>query len=226
VRPFVYTSAHFASLYLIAILVDPDTVAVVESAIAMDPEAVRRPISIVCCMKGDGTDSVDRAPTSASESKQQSRKQRAQERFHYPINIALKYNACYEIISLLAQSGPDVIALPDGPDRCTALATAIALERDARVIELLLTTNPEAAQVCDRQSNTPLHAAIRVSKPSPQVVEIVFRANPKALHEHNFHGETPLDMAVRNHSCSEAVIDFFQSHRDGDLAENLQDDLV
>lgn len=200
----------------------------------MDPEAVRRPISIVCCMKGVGekaTDGTDKVPPSSSSSTnekqpQQSRKQRAQERFHYPLNIALKYNACYEIISLLAEAGPDVIALPDGPDRCTALATAIALERDARVIQLLLETNPEAAQVCDRQSNTPLHAAIRVSKPSPPIVELVYHAYPKALYEHNFHGETPLDMAVRNHSCSEEVLNFFQLHRDGDLEKNLQDDLV
>ncbi|GKY99582.1 hypothetical protein MPSEU_000912500 [Mayamaea pseudoterrestris] len=215
----------------------PDTVAVVESAIAMDPEAVRRPISIVCCMKGVGGDTTSEssfegatsamsASSSSSENKNQTRKQRAQERFHYPLNIALKYNACYEILSLLAQTGPDVIALPDGPDRCTALATAIALERDARVIQLLLETNPEAAQVCDKQSNTPLHAAVRVAKPSPQVVELILRAYPQAIYEHNFHGETPLDMAVRNNTCSEQVLDFFQQHRDGDLQENLQDDLV
>ena len=196
----------------------------------MDPEAVRRPISIVCCMKGVG-DGVDGAegvplPSTVTDNKLQSRKQRAQERFHYPINIALKYNACYEILSMLANAGPDVIALPDGPDRCTALATAIALDRDAKVIDLLLRINADAAQVCDRQSNTPLHASIRVSKPSPEVVELVFRAYPKALYEHNFHGETPLDMAVRNNSCSEEVLDFFQQHRDGDFEENLQDDLV
>ena len=68
---------------------------------------------------GDGTDGADGAPppSTITENKLQSRKQRAQERFHYPINIALKYNACYEIISMLATAGPDVIALPDGPDR-------------------------------------------------------------------------------------------------------------
>jgi hypothetical protein len=213
----------------------PDTAAVVESAIAMDPDAVRRPISIVCCTHGvvseakDSASDADADSSSCSSNKpaHQSRKQRAQERFHYPINIALKYDASYEIIALLAQSGPDVIALPDGPDRCTALATAIALDRDASVIELLLTTNPEAAQVCDRHSNTPLHAAIsRVSKPSLQVVQLVYQAYPKALYEHNFQGETPLDAAVRSAGCSEEVLNYFQSHRDGDLQENLQDDLV
>lgn len=186
----------------------PDTLMVVESALQMDPQAIRRRIPTVC------------SATEKNSKQQRCRKRAATERFAFPINIALKCNASAEIIQLLAQAGPDVLAEQDGPDKASSLATALALEYDKGIIQLLLKTNPACAETLDRHSNTPLHSLLRCQRIPLDIVKLVYYAYPKALTTHNFHTQTPLDIAIRSSFCPEEVVNFLQSKTFSSLEEH------
>lgn len=183
----------------------PDTVMVVESALRMDPDAIRRPVPMVCNPGSNNAAEGGIDQTAAS------RKRRALERFSYPINIALKYNASLEVVELLAQEGPDVLEEPDGPDACGSLTTALGLGRGNDVVELLIGINPACAKTLDRHFNTPLHTIIRAQTATMDVVKAVYNAYPPAVTMVNFHKETPLDVAARSESCPEAIVNFLQS---------------
>jgi hypothetical protein len=208
----------------------PDTTSVVESALRMDPDAIRRAIPMVCNagVSIHGRDNNTTATTTTKETKANelqrgncSLKQRAHERYEYPINIALKYGASLEILELLAKEGPDVLNLPDGPDRGTSLTLALALERDCAVVSTLLKYNATIASTGDRHLNYPLHIAVRGKKPSLELVKMLHQACAKALSEQNFHRETPLDIAIRSAQCPEAVVNYLQSHAFEELEEAL-----
>jgi len=201
----------------------PDTVAVVESALQMDPEAIRRPIPISC--GGDetrgslGASSSFLSPTGGA-------KRRIFQQYSYPINIALKCNATVEVLELLIKQGPDVLDKPDGPTSASALGIAIALERDKRVVELIVEANPSAARTTDRYSNTALHALVRCRPLATfDTVRLVYQAYPEALMARNFHRETPLDVAVRSEAAPEDVINFFHSRAFGGLEAEAESHL-
>jgi len=214
----------------------PDTPAVVESALRMDPGAIRRYIPTRC---GDdvsagnrsiSVDSIGSSGIAATSGDGNSQTRRSDDMYGYPINIALKCNASREVLEFLMAEGADVLDKPDGSMRASTLGIAISLGCDGQIIRRIVTTNRACARVADRQHQLPLHALAR-SHHKPSVLEAVkqvYEAYPEALNERNFHRETPLDIAVRNEYCPEEVVNFLQEQAFGDMEEdaiNQLDDL-
>lgn len=210
----------------------PDTCAIVESALQMDPDAIRRPIPIDC---SDEKLTTIIAPTNHNNKDGgggSSNKRRALlEQYSYPINIALKSNACTDVLKLLIEQGPDVLDKPDGPNRACSLSFAITFERPKSILEMILKANPKSARTVDRHSNTPLHVLVRSNCSDLctfETIHMVYQAYPEALAAKNFHRESPLEVAQRVEGCPEMVVNFFQSRAFGSLdamAEEHLDDL-
>lgn len=220
-EPEVMSSMDTASLLHNACKLYPETLAVVESALQMDPGAIRRKILMVCAK------STDNGPEERTADFY--RKRQALEKYYYPFNIALKHNASTEVLDLLLRAGPDVLAEKDGPDEASSLAIAIELDRSVDVIKSILVANPRSARTVDRHANTPLHVLVRTQASNAMdLVRLVFRAHPQALKMQNFHRHTPIDVAVRKEVCCEEVVDFLQSQLFDEMegkAKHL-DDLV
>lgn len=171
-----------------------DNLAVVESALGLDPSSVRRSIPTLCSRPSNSL-----WKRSGKEGK-----------YCYPLNIALYFQASLDILRLLANSGSDVLAFNDGPDGAGSLAIAIACHSASwPVVQLLLTVNPMSASVADRLGNYPLHRILQ-TMPTEQTVTAIYEAYPEALSKRNFHGKTPLDLAVHNVTCPEAVVNALQ----------------
>jgi hypothetical protein len=179
----------------------PTTITIVESALRFDPEGIRRKVSIVCERNMGG----------------QTSKLQAVERYVYPINIALRFNAALDVLQLLASKGPEVLMESDGLDHMSSLGIALALGHQTKVIYLLLSTNPRSARTRDRYSNLPLHVAVRQPSITLEIVEMVHMAFPEAIKARNFHGQTPLDVAVRTVACPDAVLNYLQISAFGQL---------
>lgn len=140
--------------------------------------------------------------------------------YKYPINIALKHNAPVEVVQLLAQKAPDVLALSDGPEQCGSLSiflqhcrysSSSTAESNAQIVQCLINASREAASVLDRRHNTPLHYAVRAAHNLPQVaLQQIYSAFPAALQHCNFHGQSPVDLAIRA-SVPVAVVDWLQT---------------
>ncbi|GAX16747.1 hypothetical protein FisN_21Hh193 [Fistulifera solaris] len=171
-----------------------DNLAVVESALGLDPSAVRRSIPTFCSRQSNSL-----WKRSGKEGK-----------YCYPLNIALYFQAPLDIIRLLANAGSDVLGFNDGPDGAGSLAIAISCHNASwPVVQLLLSVNHTTASVVDRLGNYPLHRILQ-SMPTEQTVTAIYEAYPEALTKRNFHGKTPLDLAVHNVTCPEAVVNALQ----------------
>jgi hypothetical protein len=167
----------------------PTTAAVVESALRIDPDAVRNPIT---------------PPLEKGQSK------KVQNTYGYPINVALSYGGNVEVVKMLAEAAPDILLQKDGTDGSGSLGIALMVKQEWPVIAVLLRTNVECLKVSDRRGNYPLHVAANHGIPLG-VVRKLYRLYPKALQMRNFHSETPLDIAQRSTRCSEEVINFLQT---------------
>jgi hypothetical protein len=189
----------------------PKTAAVVESALRIDPNAIRKAVPV------------------ASE------KGQARKGYGYPINLAITHGASVEVIKMLIQAGPDVLVQKDGTDGSGSLGIALANNADIQVIEVLLQANPECVEVADRRGNYPLHVAVS-NGASFQIVKRLHSMYPMALQMRNFHSQTPLDIAQRSTRCSEEVMNFLQTtafspldvhhldqHNSADLEDGLDD---
>jgi hypothetical protein len=187
----------------------PKTMAVVESALRFDPDAIRRCIPVTCYGPDEDKESGDTKEQGKDKNIFKS-KRPTPTRYSYPINIAMHYQADEQVLELLIRAGPDVLTLPDGPDKASALAIALTLGCSAQVIEWMVTLNPACARLCDRHSNLPLHTAMRAQKMTLSMVQRIREVYPEALTRKNFHGETPLEVAVRCTYCPEEVVDYLQ----------------
>jgi hypothetical protein len=198
---------------------------IIESALQLDPDAIRYESPMVCLGTAGST-----SPTAASQATA-NRKPFFVERpstFKYAINIALKYHASPKVLEILAKAGPDVCMEGDGPMESgslsialetTAMASAKTTTTDAaptpttsktdEVVEVLLLANPQCATVLDRHYNTPLHCAARLRHVSVATVAKIHRAHPAAVTLRNFHGCTPLQVAQRS-LCNEEVLAYLQ----------------
>lgn len=220
----------------------PDTLFIVESALRMDPNAIRQKVNVT----SSAAPSVDESNGSSKETPSSFlsltkagrggepapslfKKRKVAEAFGYPINIALKHNASNDVIDLLLREGPDVLSLPDGPDDASTLAIAIELGMSHDVLKRIVKANPNAVHTRDKYDNLPLHALLRTrAGPLVESVKMVYRAHPQGLRSVNFHGHTPLDLAVRNESCGEHVLNFLHSveFKEQEDRANHLDDLV
>lgn len=193
----------------------PDTFEIVEGALQLDPDSIRRRIKV------------------CSNSPAPKYNQLAREAYTFPINIALKYSANSDIIKLLATAAPDVLSQPDSRNSRASLSVALTCGSSLEIIETLIVMNRATASIEDRHLNLPLHLAARHSA-SLEVVLCVHAAFPGALKTKNFHGETPLDVAVRNMNCPEEVVNYlrrstfshFERSAFKDQGENVSEDVL
>eukprot|EP00526_Cylindrotheca_closterium_P007429 CAMPEP_0113652884 /NCGR_PEP_ID=MMETSP0017_2-20120614/28263_1 /TAXON_ID=2856 /ORGANISM="Cylindrotheca closterium" /LENGTH=711 /DNA_ID=CAMNT_0000565799 /DNA_START=167 /DNA_END=2302 /DNA_ORIENTATION=- /assembly_acc=CAM_ASM_000147 len=167
----------------------PTTAAVVESALRVDPDAVRKPITPVL-EKGQA--------------------KKVQNTYGYPLNIALSHGGSLEVLKMLAEAAPEILLEKDGTDGSRSLGIAVMAKNDWSIISMLLRTNVKCIQVADRRGNYPLHIAANHGL-SLGIVKKLYRLFPKALQMRNFHSETPLDIAQRSTRCSEEVMNFLQA---------------
>jgi hypothetical protein len=198
----------------------------------MDPDAVRRKLRVIGGSRSEESCGGSNSERPGGEQEERDptipKRRKVEEKFGYPINIALHHNASDDVIDLLLrEGGPDVLAKPDGPDSASTLAIAIALGKSPDVIKRILKANPRATQARDRYENLPLHYIVRTTCcPSRESVNSIYRLYSKGLRLTNFHGHTPLDLAVRNEACSEGVLNFLHSvefKEQEDLVHHLDD---
>ncbi|KAL7566242.1 hypothetical protein ACA910_011305 [Epithemia clementina (nom. ined.)] len=220
----------------------PKTLVVLESALAFDPDAIRRSVPLLVGnpeekkKKGDEEDTEGKqvlplqfpsaATTEIGDKSSSSFKSASW--YSYPFNIAMKHDAGLDVLTLLAKEGPDVLAKTDGDEEGGSLGIALGMEKPSLdIVRLILANNPATKNVADRQSNLPLHIAVRAPLESPadrmELVRLIYAAYPEAIHERNFRGETPLDVAVRSPFACDAVIDFLQQKSIPDEESELVD---
>jgi hypothetical protein len=199
---------------------------IIESALQLDPDAIRYESPMVCLGNAGSTSPTAAAAGQAAANCKPFFVERPST-FKYAINIALKYNASPKVLEILAKAGPDVCMEGDGPMESgslsialetTAGATAKAATADATtlttsktddIVDVLLLANPQCATVLDRHYNTPLHCAARLRHVSVTTVAKIHRAHPAAVTLRNFHGFTPLQVAQRS-LCNEEVLAYLQ----------------
>jgi hypothetical protein len=191
----------------------PTTDAVVESALRIDPDAVRRAVA-TAVEQGDS-----KKPGNV---------------YGYPINVALTHGGSTGVLKMLAEAGPEVLIQKDGTDGSGSLGIALSTKCPLEVVNLLVQANPNCARVADRRGNYPLHIAVSQGL-SLSIVRRIFAVYPKAQEMRNFHSNTPLDIAQRSTRCPEEVMNFLQSSAYSKLENyadhidqnpgNLEDDL-
>ena len=167
----------------------PTTVAVVESALRIDPGAVRTPI------------------TTPSQNGQSITNQN---NYGYPLNIAIAHGGSLEVLKMLAEAASEILLKKDGSEGSGSLSVALTVKSDPSIIMMLLRCNIESIKVADRRGNYPLHVAANYGAPF-NVVRKLYKIYPKALEMRNFHAESPLDIAQRSTLCSEQVMNFLQT---------------
>lgn len=167
----------------------PTTVAVVESALRIDPGAVRTPIT---------------TPSQNGQSKTN------QSNYGYPLNIAISHGGSLEVLKMLAEAAPEILLKKDGSEGSGSLSVALTVKSDPSIIMMLLRCNIESIKVADRRGNYPLHIAANYGAPF-NIVRKLYKIYPKALEMRNFHAESPLDIAQRSTRCSEQVMNFLQT---------------
>ena len=171
----------------------PNSDTVVETALRVDPSAVRRSVTFIGDKNG-GTS-----------------KSRNNGMYGYPVNLALYYGASEKIIKLLVQSGSDVLALKDGTNCSSSLGIVLSSKHcNAAKIEILLSSNNRCVKITDRRRNYPLHVAVSYGR-SLDIVRRLYDEYPEAQGMRNFHSQTPLDIAIQSTRCPEEVTDFLRS---------------
>jgi len=185
----------------------PETIAVVASAIRLDPSAISRRAQ---------------TPADAADDEQRHPKRTKRNGYSLPVNIALKSNASIDVLRVLCQAGPKVLLERDGPEACTALANAIYLDSPVEILQLLIETNPNSSKTMDRHSNLPLHVACSKGC-SLQIIQILVNSFPDSVNQKNFDGRTALEIAQRTQVCDDSVIDYLQQATFEAKALNLSD---
>ena len=120
----------------------------------------------------------------------------------YPLHIVLRSfggeKVTYEVVKLLALSGPGVLTTPD-PFGCVPLSIALQNKVGSQIIRYLLEQNKDSARVPDRDGNYPLHHACMSArgkkKYSLAIIKLLTQSYPKALAKKNKEGKKPLDLA-------------------------------
>eukprot|EP00934_Nitzschia_sp_Nitz4_P007036 Nitzschia sp. Nitz4//scaffold7_size249615//182554//184512//NITZ4_001196-RA/size249615-processed-gene-0.307-mRNA-1//1//CDS//3329558499//7026//frame0 len=176
----------------------PTTAAVVESALRIDPEAVRKAVPVTV-EKGKKLQNV----------------------YGYPVNVAMTHGGSQEVIEMLIKAGPDVLIRKDGNDGAGSLGIALVNGGDNKLVDMLIQANPECVTVADRKGNYPLHVAVNYGRPL-ELVKRLHTLFPGALQKRNFHSQTPLDIAQISTRCSEEVMNYLQSAAFSSLERNAQ----
>ena len=143
----------------------------------------------------------------------------------YPLHIVLRSfggeKVTYEVVKLLALSGPGVLTTSD-PFGCVPLSIALQNKVGSQIIRYLLEQNKDSARVPDRDGNYPLHhacvSARGKKKYSLAIIKLLTQSYPKALAKKNKEGKKPLDLAYgpkgrddyRNEGKTDSAIEFLE----------------
>lgn len=193
----------------------PTNVSVIQTALMLEPEAVRQAVSLPVLSTskdryGNGKIWSFKAPAFKSTKKGHMNKTKRRD-YQYPVNIAINNGASCEVIQVLASAAPEVLIKPEGAQGLTTIQLALQKEpKNYKLMEVLLQANPAVATIPTIHQNTLLHLACQRACPLA-MVQAFYRANPKALHHRNFHGETPVILAQRTLCCPEDVLNYLQA---------------
>ena len=137
------------------------------------------------------------------------RMKKAFETYTYPLNLAIRHNASFDVIRILLDAAPDVTNVPDGLECESSLHVMLKHRPNfVRGIDALLLHNPQPTSPVDRRNNTLLHTACRYGAPLTVVRRLVI-LYPDALQTRNFCNELPLHIAQRSSvMCSDDVASF------------------
>jgi hypothetical protein len=218
--PLVKAEPPKPSLLHQACNVYPKTLAVVSSALNVEPESIRRRVPTP-------TIKALMAHSTLKALGMLHKRQKDIELYTLPLHIALNRHASLDVIQALVNAGPDVIGMMDGPDGCTAISIAISKHCDFDVISLLVKTRPEALEIVDRRQNSSLHTAC-VAGAKLNVIKLLVSTFVGAMTMRNINGETPLVVAEKTHVCPIDVIDYLHELVSDELeerADHLDDDL-
>lgn len=184
---------------------------VVEIALAFDPEAVRRKSTGITAPSASFSHKGQAESHQTAPITERSARYRIiQERYSYPINIALQNYASKEVLGLLVNQGPDVLVEKDGYERTGSLSIVLCHKpKDLDLVDMILFANPQGIMVTDRKLNYPLHTACAKAA-SAEVIQRLYTHYPAALFQQNFDSETPMDIARRNTLTEEASLNFLQ----------------
>jgi hypothetical protein len=187
----------------------PTNASVIQTALILEPEAVRQPVSLPLLStsknstNGNGKIWAFKAPALKSKATRKD--------YQYPINIAINNGASCDVIQVLAFAAPEVLIKPEGVQGLTTLQIALLKQpKNHKLVETLLHANPAAATILTNHQNTLLHMACQRACPL-SVVRAFYKANPRALQCRNFHGETPVTLAQRTISCPDDVLNYLQA---------------
>ena len=171
---------------------------VVEIALALDPPAIRR--------KSDAASKPSGGRKSVGTILQQHGL--FQERYSYPINIAIQNKASMDVLELLVSHGKDVLLEKDGYERTASLSIALCHKpQDLDLVDLILFANLQGIMVTDRKLNYPLHIACAKGA-SVDVLKRLYLHYPGALFQQNFNSETPLDICRTSSLMSDEATNF------------------
>jgi hypothetical protein len=190
------------------------TLAVIESALMFDAEAIRKAVPTTAAIQINTTQT-------------KVKRKRVSDTYAYPINIAICSGGSADVIELLAKTGPDVLLLKDGPYDSSPLAIAIRHQSGLAVLQVLLAADRKQSEVMDNQNNLPLHVAVQGQLVSIEVVKLIYEAFTDAIKATNIRAETPVQVAERNPHCPERIVDLLHdyaySHHE-DAAVHIDDD--
>lgn len=199
---------------------------VVQIALALDPQAIRRKVDAAAPAKAAAT---RKSSSSANKTRRAASivltPQRGlfRERYAYPINIAIQNKASMSVLELLVSHGKDVVVEKDGYEKTASLSIALCHRpRDLDLVDLILFANLQGVMVTDRKLNYPLHIACAKGA-SVEVLQRLYLHYPAALFQQNFNSETPLDICRRTSLMSEEALNFLLERYNEGCSKVAQD---
>ena len=181
---------------------------VVEIALALDPSAIRRKADAVTKKTSSHTTAAAASTSTWVLGSILQKCGLSQERYSYPINIAIQNKASMDVLELLVNHGKDVLLEKDGYERAGSLSIALCQRPcDLDLIDLLLFANVQGIMITDRKLNYPLHVACAKGA-SVDVIMRLYHHYPAALFQQNFNSETPLDICRRSSIITEGALNF------------------
>jgi hypothetical protein len=173
------------------------TVEEIQDLLIMDPEAIRRPVTM------------------------------PDEPFKYPLNLAIHNNATADVIRLLLEADPTVTSLPDGDENQGSLHIILRKQHNRNdilpLVDSFLLAHPICAQIQDNNRCVPLHTAVYHQAELDTVRHLVM-VYPEALQMQSRRQQTPVDMAMQLHAiCSDTVATYLSESLLG--MENEMDEM-
>jgi hypothetical protein len=130
--------------------------------------------------------------------------------YSYPLNLAIHHNARPEVLALLIQVAPQVLALPDGPTNTRqTYSLHLLLEHrpdDIKTVLEMIFANPKVTAMRDDELNYPLHIACLRNSPT-ETIHHLCTLYPEAKVGKNAQGKTPADLVEVRLASNRGVVE-------------------